>query len=210
MLLTNSSNVWRGRGKRQRREGASLRVSLPASVCLCSPGISFLSAAPRPLLLRLSTAGGHRPALPRLSGVSSPVSRESGTKGVPTPYTAKVPPGHWLSVSFAAECAARCGVRPLRWPVSQVERTRRCERRALSAPWTGTPPGSGALGALGPREPLLCWAHRYRVQLRNQANVSHPFIFTHKFYSFGLVNSAICSYAKRLLNDSWENLINSS
>lgn len=183
MLLTNSPNVWRGRGKRQRRERAPFWVSLPASVCLSSPRISFLSAAPKPLLLRLSAAGGHRPALPRLSGVSSPVSGEPGTRGLPTPHTAKVPPGHrglWLSVSFAPGCAYRCGVRPLRWPVPQVEGTRRGERWALSAPRTETPPGSGALG---PREPLLCWAHRHRVQLRIQANVSHPLIFTHNFHS---------------------------
>lgn len=183
MLPTNSSDVWRRRGKRQRGERASLRVFLPASVCLCSPGISFLCAAPRPLLLRVSAAGGHRPAFPRLSGVSSPVSREPGTRGLSTPHTAKVPPGHrgqCLTVSFPAECAARCGVRPLRWPVIQVERTRGCERGALSAPWTGASPVSGTLG---PREPLLCRAHRHRVQLWHQANVSHRFVFRHKFYS---------------------------
>lgn len=172
MVHRNSPNVWRGRGKRQRREGAPLRVSLLASLSQTSPRISLLAAAPGPVLLRLSAARGHGPTLPRLSGVSSPVSRVPGSRGFHTLYSAKVPPahrGHRLSASFAAGRACRRGLRPVRWPVSQVQGTRSGDRWALSAPWTETAPSSGALGL---REPLQCWAHRHRVQLWNQANVS--------------------------------------
>lgn len=181
MLRTNSSDVWRGGWKRQRGERTPLRVSLPAAVCLCSTGFTFLCAALRPLLLRLSAAGGHRPALPRFCGVPSCVSGESDSRGHLTPFTDKVPSGHrghWLSDSFAAKRAARRGVRPLRWSVPQVERTTSRERWALSAPRRGLPPGSRGPG---PEEPLLCWAHLW-VQLRH--HVSHPCIFTHKLFSF--------------------------
>lgn len=181
MLLTNSvSNVWRGRGRRQRREGASLGVSLSTSVRLSFPRISILSADPKPLLLCLTAAGGHRSVLPRLSGVSSPVSREPGTPGLPTPHTAKVPRGHrwhWFSVSFAARCGNRSLVRPQWCAVSQVERTRRGERWAPSVPRTEAAPGCGAAG---PGEPLL-WAHRHRDQLWKQANVSYTLLFTTTF-----------------------------
>lgn len=177
MLLTNSSDVWRGGWKRQRGERAPLWVSLPVAVCLCSPGFTFLCAALRPLLLCLSAAGGHRPALSRFSGVPSCVSGESDTRGRITPFTDKVPSGHrgrWFSDSFAAKRAARCGLRSLRWSVPQVERTTRRERWALSGPRRGVPPGSRTPG---PEEPLLCWAH-LRVQLRH--HVSYRCIFTHK------------------------------
>lgn len=173
MVDGNSPNVWRGRGKRQRREGAPFRVSLLASLSQTSPRISLLSAAPRPVLLRLSAAWGHRPTLPRLSGVSSPVSRVPGNRGFHTLYAAKVPPahrGHRLAVSLAAGYTHRCGLRPVRWPVSQVEGTWSGQRWALSAPRTETAPGSGALGLW---EPLHCWAHRHRVQLRNVSPPPH-------------------------------------
>lgn len=169
MLRTNSSDVWRGGWKRQRGEGTPLRVSLPAAVCLCSPGFTFLCAALRPLLLRLSAAGGHRPALSRFSGVPSRVSGEPDSRERLTPFTDKVPSGHrgrWLSDSFAAKRAARCGVRPLRWSVPQVERTTSRERWALSAPRRGLPAGSGGPG---PEEPLLRWAHLW-VQLRHHVS----------------------------------------
>lgn len=181
MLRTNSSDVWRGGWKRQRGERAPLGVSLPAAVTLCSPGFTFLCAALRPLLLRLSTAGGHRPALSRFSGVPSCVSGESGTRGHLTPFTDKVPSGHrgrWLSDSSAAKRAVRCGVRPLRWSVPQVEGTTSRERWALSAPRRGVPPGSRTPG---PEEPLLCWAHLW-VQLRH--HVSYRCIFTRKLFYF--------------------------
>lgn len=176
MLRTNSSDVWRGGWKRQRGERAPLGVSLPAAVSLCSPGFSFPCAALGPLLLCLPAAGGHRPALSRLSGVPSCVSGESDTQGHPTPFTDKVPPGHrgrCLPDSSAAECAVRCGVRPLRWSVPQVERTAIRERWALSAPRTGVPPGARSPGA---EEPLLSWAHP-RVQLRH--HVSYRCFFPH-------------------------------
>lgn len=181
MLRTNSSDVWRGGWKRQRGERAPLGVSLPAAVTLCSPGFTFLCAALRPLLLRFSTAGGHRPALSRFSGVPSCVSGESGTRGHLTPFTGKVPSGHrgrWLSDSSAAKRAVRCGVRPLRWSVPQVEGTTSRERWALSAPRRGVPPGSRTPG---PEEPLLCWAHLW-VQLRH--HVSYRCIFTRKLFYF--------------------------
>lgn len=180
MLRTNSSDVWRGGWKRQRGEGAPLGVSLPAAVCLCSPGFSFPCAALGPLLICLSAAGGHRPALSRLSGVSSCVSGESDTQGHPTPFADKVPPGHrgrCLPDSSAAECAVGCGVRPLRWSVPQVERTASRERWALSASRAGVPPGSRSPGA---EEPLLRWAHP-RAQLRH--HVSDRWLSTHKLYS---------------------------
>lgn len=169
MLRANSSDVWRGGWKRQRGEGTPLRISLPVAVCLCSPGFTFLCAALRPLLLRLSAAGGHRPALSRFSGVPSCVSGEPDSRERLTPFTDKVPSGHrgrWLSDSFAAKRAARCGVRPLRWSVPQVERTTSRERWALSAPRRGLPAGSGGPG---PEEPLLRWAHLW-VQLRHHVS----------------------------------------
>lgn len=183
MLLTTPTNVWRGGRNRQRRESPSFGVSLPASVCLSSQRIHFPSAAPGPLLIRLSAARGHRPTLPGLSGVPSPVSRQPGTRGLPALHITKVTPAHRrhrFSVSFMAGCASRCGVRPPRLPVFQMERTRRRKCWAFSAPRTESPPGSGALGL---REPLLCWAHRYRVHLRIPSNVSPLFsisTFTHQ------------------------------
>lgn len=171
MLLANCPDVWRGRRKRKRGESACLRVSLAATVRLSSPRISYPSAAPRPLFLRFSAAGGYRPAVPRLSGVSSPVYREPGTRGVPPSHTAKVTPahrGHKLSVSLPTGLAARL----LRWPVPQMERTRRVQGWALSAPRTEAPADPGALRL---REPPLCGAHRHRVQLRKPANVSPSF-----------------------------------
>lgn len=181
MLRTNSSDVWRGGWKRQRGARAPLWVSLPAAVCLCSPGFTFLRAALRPLLLRLSAAGGHRPALSRFFRVPPCVSGESDTRGHLAPFTDKVPSGHrgrWLSGSFAANRAARRGVRPLRWSVPQVERATSREHWALSAPRRGVPTGSRTPG---PEEPLLCWAHLW-VQLRH--DVSHWCIFTPKLLSF--------------------------
>lgn len=181
MLRTNSSDVWRGGWKRQRGKRAPLWVSLPAAVGLCSPGFTFPCAALRPLLLRLSAAGGHRFALSRFSGVPSCVSAESATRGHLTPFTDKVPSGQrgrWLSDSSAAERAPGCGVRPLRWSVPQVERTTSRERWALSAPRRGLPSGFRSPGA---EEPLLCWAHLW-VQLRH--HVSYRRMFAHKLFSF--------------------------